>query len=74
MTRHCENEMVKKRTARRSLTLRTLDVLFDLVVYVLTRPCENEMVKKRSARRSLSLRTTFKRTARQGEVAAFCIP
>ncbi len=44
------------------------------VLYVLTRPCENEMVKKRTDRRSLSLRTTFKRTARQGEVAAFCIP
>jgi hypothetical protein len=38
------------------------------VVNVLTRPCENEMVKKRTARRSLSLRTTFKRTARQGEM------
>jgi hypothetical protein len=30
LTRPCENEMVKKRTARRSLSLRTLDVLFDL--------------------------------------------
>jgi uncharacterized linocin/CFP29 family protein len=30
LTRSCENEMVKKRTARRSLSLRTLDVLFDL--------------------------------------------
>jgi hypothetical protein len=30
MTRPCENEMVKKRSARRSLSLRTSDVLFDL--------------------------------------------